>query len=349
MKKKWIVIASLLVLTMAGAVAAPPEPAMAVDRATRVQTIDTLVAKLNDNYVFPDKARQIEATLRQRQQEGKYEAVKDGKQLAIQLTDDLRSVAGDLHMGVFFSPGPVPADDAMGPPPKTKAEWEQRVGADQRQMMVNMADRSVAQVDHLTPRIGYLKLSGFPPPFLMTERYAAAMNTLADTDGLIVDLRDNGGGGPETVALLVSYFVDGRTRLNDIWDRNTGISTQHWTEDKLDGKRYGGTKPVIILAGPGTKSAGEDFAYTMQAMKRATVVGERTWGGAHPTRAYRLGEHFVAMIPSRRTISPITKTNWEGTGVIPDVAATPDKAMAVARDLLQRRLQGAGAVAATGD
>jgi C-terminal processing protease CtpA/Prc len=138
-----------------------------------------------------------------------------------------------------------------------------------------MADRSVEQVDHLTPRIGYLKLTGFPPQFLMAERYAAAMNELADTDGLIVDLRDNGGGGPETVALLVSYFVDQRTRLNDIWDRDTGISTQYWTEDKLEGKRYGGTKPVIILAGPGTKSAGEDFAYTMQAMKRATVIGER--------------------------------------------------------------------------
>jgi hypothetical protein len=351
MKKKWIVISSLLMLTMASAVAAQedrPEPKVAVDRATRLAVIDTLVARLNAHYVFPDKARQIEAALRRRQQEGKYDALTDGKQLAMQLTDDLRSVASDLHMSVFFSPGPVPADDAMGPPPASKAEWEQRVGADQRQMMLRMADRSVAQVDHLTPRIGYLKVSSFPPPFLMTDRYAAAMNELADTDGLIVDLRDNGGGGPDTVALLVSYFVDGRTRLNDIWDRDTGISTPYWTQDKLDGKRYGGTRPVIILAGPGTKSAGEDFAYTMQAMKRATVVGERTWGGAHPARPYRLGEHFFAVIPSRRTISPITRTNWEGTGVIPDIAAAPDNALAVAKDLLQRRLQGSAPVAATG-
>lgn len=358
MKKKWIVIPSLLLLAMTGAVAAPPaqppgeenRPASTsvVDRATRLEVIDTLVKKLNDHYIFPDKATQIETALRQRQQEGRYDAMSDGKQFAIQLTEDMRAVVRDLHMSVFFSPRPVPADDAAGPPPTSQAEWEQRVPADRRQVMRQMANRSVEQVAHLTPRIGYLKVSGFPPSFLMNESYAAAMNELADTDGLIVDLRNNGGGGADAVALLVSYFVDQRTRLNDMWDRDTGISTQSWTQDKLDGKRYGGKKPVIILAGAGTKSAGEDFAYTMQAMKRATVVGERTWGGAHPARPYRLGEHFLAVIPGRRTISPITQTNWDGVGVIPDVAARPDDALAVARDLLQRRLQGSTPLAATG-
>jgi hypothetical protein len=359
MNKKWIFILSLLALSMAGTAAAPlagqaspgedkSAPQMTIDHATRLAMIETLVAKLNDHYVFPDKARQIEAALRQRQQEGKYDAVTDGKQLAIQLTDDLRGAAHDLHMSVFFSPGPLPADDAAGAPPATTAEWAQRFGADQRQRMVQMAERSVEQADHLTPRIGYLKLSGFPPHFLMADRYAAAMNELADTDGLIVDLRANGGGAPETVALLVSYFVDRRTRLNDVWDRTTGVATQYWTQDHLAGKPYGGKKPVVILAGPGTKSAGEDFAYTMQAMKRATVVGEKTWGGAHPTRPYRIGEHFAAMIPSRRTISPITKTNWEGGGVLPDIAAAPDQALTVAKALMQHRIQGGGPLAEAG-
>jgi C-terminal processing protease CtpA/Prc len=208
--------------------------------------------------------------------------------------------------------------------------------------------KRVEEVDHLSRNIGYLKVSGFPPAFLMAEKYAAAMEKLADTDALIVDVRDNRGGGPQSVALLISYFVDGRTRLNDIWDRDTGITMQHWTEDKLDGKRYGGKKPVVILAGPGTMSAGEDFTYTMQALKRATVIGEPTWGGAHPTRPYRLGDHFSAWIPARRFISPITHTNWEGVGVIPDIAATPDNALAVAKDLLQRRLQGTAPLVAVG-
>jgi hypothetical protein len=358
MKKKWIVIPSLLLLTAVAAVATMPiwrsfweehrpGPKLVVDSAMRQEAIDALVAKLNDHYVFPDKAKQIGAVLRQNEHEGKYAGITDGKQLAIQLTNDLRGIAHDQHMLVAFSRSPIRLQDA-GEPPTSKAEWNQRAGLIQRLVVPVMAGRRVENVDHLSPNIGYLKLSGFPPAFLMTEKFAAAMNEVADTEGLIVDLRDNGGGAPESVALLVSYFVDGRTRLNDIWDRDTGITTQQWTQDKLDGKRYGGKKPVLILAGPGTKSAGEDFTYTMQAMKRATVIGQPTWGGAHPTRPHRLGAHFLALIPGRRSINPITNSNWEGTGVIPDIAAKPDDALALARELMQRRLDTAAPLAAAG-
>lgn len=164
------------------------------------------------------------------------------------------------------------------------------------------------------------------------------MDSLSDTDALIIDVRDNHGGSPKSVALLISYFVNHLTRLNDVWSRDSGQTTQIWTEAKLDGRRYGGKKPVVILAGPGTASAGEDFTYTMQALKRATVIGERTWGGAHPIALYRIGDHFFAAIPNSRSISPLTHTNWEGSGVMPDVAAPPANALAVAKDLLQRQL-----------
>ncbi|WEF33683.1 S41 family peptidase [Pseudoduganella chitinolytica] len=358
MKKKWIVIPLLLLLVVIGALAATPmgrhladrywpRPKVVIDGAMRAQAIDALVAKLNAHYVFPDKARQVEAVLRQRQREGKYDGITDGEQLATQLTDDLEGTLHDRHLSVGFEPGQVPPDDEVGPPPQSLAEWERSAPLPLR-LFVRVSDLGVEDVDRLGANIGYLRTSQFPPHFLMASPYAAAMEKLADTEGLIVDLRDNGGGGPETVALLISYFVDGRTRLNDIWDRNTGISRQQWTQENLAGKRYGGKKPIVILAGPGTMSAGEDFAYTMQALKRATVIGERTWGGAHPARPYRLAEHFYAVIPDARTISPITNGNWEGTGVTPDVAAKPDNALDVARDLLQRRLQGSAALAAAG-
>lgn len=354
MQKKWIVIPSVLVLAVLGAfVTQPmwrplwervnPPPKMAVDRALRTQTIDTLVAKLNNHYIFPDKAKQIEAVLRQRQQEGKYDRLTDGEQLAKQLTEDMRGVASDLHMAVEFSPGVVPPDP-VGPPPATLAEWEKDAPLPLR-LLRHVYNFDVEKVDHLDSGIGYLKLSGFSPVFLAAGTHAEAMDELADTRGLIVDLRDTRGGDPRSVASMISYFVDRRTRLNDMWDRDTNVTTQQWTVDKLAGKRYGGKKPVVILVGPGTLSGCEDFAYTMQALKRATVIGERTWGGAHPARPFRLGDHFYAVIPHARPINPVTRSNWEGVGVIPDIPAAPDKALAVARDLLQRQLQGAAPLA----
>jgi len=346
MKRKWMLIPALLTLTMAGAIAGAP-PAGEIDGATRSEVIAALVTKLNANYVFPDKAKQAEALLRQRQREGKYDAITDGKQLARQLSEDIEAVVHDKHMQVDFSARPVPSDESMPPPPQTRAEWEKQVPPAVLER-VRASNLGIEKVDRLSPNIGYLQISMFGPVFLVSEKIASSMNALADTDGLIIDLRNNGGGGGDSVALLISYFVDERTRLNDTWERSTNVTTQYWTQDKLDGKRYGGKRPVFILTDAKTKSAAEAFVYTMQALKRATVIGERTWGGAHAARPYRLGEHFYAVIPSRRTISPITGTNWEGTGVIPDVAASPDNALEVAKDLLQRRLQGSASPGTAG-
>jgi hypothetical protein len=339
MNKKWMVTLSLLLLTVTAAIASPPAPppSVEVDPAARLEVIDTLIAKLNANYVFPDQAKQVEVVLRQHQHDGRYDAVTDGKQLAKQLLDDINGVVHDQHLLVDVSARPVPPDDAMPPPPQTRAEWEKQVppAVLERVLASNLG---VEKVEHLGPNIGYLQLSSFGPVFLVSDKFAAAMSELADTDGLIIDLRNNGGGGGDAVTLLISYLVDERTRLNDSWERATGITTQYWTQDKLDGKRYGGKKPVLILTGPNTKSAAESFAYQLQALKRATVIGERTWGGANASRPYRLSEHFVAFIPSRRSISPITHTNWEGAGVIPDVAAKVDDALAAAQDRMQRQL-----------
>ncbi|MFZ6654524.1 S41 family peptidase [Undibacterium sp. TJN19] len=345
MKKKWIVTLSLLLLTVTGAIASPRTGE--VDQATRLEVIDTLIAKLNAHYVFPDKAQQAEVVLRRHQREGKYDGITDGKQLAKQLFDDIDGVVHDKHISVDMSTRPVPPDDAMPPPPQTRAEWEKQVPPAALEKIL-ASNLGVEKVDHLSPNIGYLQISSFGPVFLVSDKFAAVMNELADTDGLIIDLRNNGGGGGDSVALLISYLVDERTRLNDTWERTTGITRQYWTQDKLDGKRYGGKKPVLILAGPNTKSAAESFAYQMQALKRATVIGERTWGGANASRPYRLSEYFAAFIPSRRSISPITHTNWEGVGVIPDVAAKVDDALAAAKDLMQRQLNGGAPPVATG-
>lgn len=344
MEKKSAVKLSLLVLAMCGAVAAVsavrPDPEPELDRAMRARTIDTLAAKLNDHYVFPGKAEQMAAVLQQRRQEGKYDGIDNGYRLAKQLTADLQGVAKDLHMKVGYHPA-MALPDVEEPAPASRAEWEQRTNFLERLMQRRAAAREVKQVGRVGDDIGYLQIRSFPDAYLMSEKYAETMEELGDTAGLIMDLRGNRGGDPLAVALLISYFVDGRTRLNDIWERDTSQTVRRYTEEKLDGPRYGGKKPVMILVDAGTGSAGEDFAYTMQALKRATVIGQRTWGGAHPTEIYPLGGHFYASIPNRRSISPITGTNWEGTGVKPDVETTRDRTLAVAKDLMRRRLDGA--------
>lgn len=340
------VVLSLLMLAVLGLFAAlelRSRPDSSVDRAMQTQVIDALVAKLHAHYIFPDKARQIEALLRKRQKEGRYDRITSGFDLAGRLSADLHLVARDRHMKVWFQPG---MDLPAGGPPSASLAEREYPGFAERLVLRYSAGRAVKRVDRLSHNIGYLKITGFPDAHLMTDKFAAAMNELADTDGLIVDLSPNAGGDPASVALLISYFVDQPTRLNDMFDRDTGKTTQHWTRERLDGKRYGGKKPVAILVGPRTASAGEDFAYTMQALKRATVVGKPTWGGAHPVTSHAIGGYFVAQIPGARSISPITGTNWEGVGVIPDVDAERVRALTVAHGLLRGQLQGRAPLAA---
>ena len=147
----------------------------------------------------------------------------------------------------------------------------------------------------------------------------AAMTLLADTDALIVDLRRNGGGDPGMVALYCSFLFDDGTHLNDLYWRADGRTRQWWTLPYVPGRRYGGTKPVYVLTSADTFSGAEELSYNLKTRGRATLVGERTGGGAHPGGRYRVDTHLKAAVPSGRAINPVTGINWEGTGVEPDI------------------------------
>ncbi len=165
---------------------------------------------------------------------------------------------------------------------------------------------------------------------MTSEIAATTMNFLANTDALIIDLRRNGGGQPEMVALLSSYLFNQRTHLNDIYSRFDNRTQEYWTSETVAGKRYGESKPVYVLTSKRTFSAGEEFTYNLKNLKRATIIGETTGGGAHPVRPHRLTDHFMIGVPFARAINPITKTNWEGVGVTPDIETTAEQALKVA-------------------
>ena len=150
---------------------------------------------------------------------------------------------------------------------------------------------------------------------------------------MIIDLRNNGGGNRDSVALLASYFFDRPTHLSDVVAPRTGERLSMWTSGNVEGRHYGVSRPVYILTSRATFSAAEDFAYAMQTRKRATIVGEVTRGGAHPVAPFRLSSHFIVVLPVAESISPVTHTNWEGAGVRPDVAVPAEQALGVATSL----------------
>jgi C-terminal processing protease CtpA/Prc len=187
------------------------------------------------------------------------------------------------------------------------------------------------KVERLRGNIGYLEFFNFADEELGAETVAAAMNFVNGTDALIIDMRGNGGGNPAMVALVCSYlFGSEPVHLNDLYWREGNRTEEFWTRKEVAGKRYL-NKDVYVLTSKRTFSGAEEFTYNLKNLKRATIVGETTGGGAHPGGGFRISEHFGMFVPTGRAISPITKTNWEGTGVTPDVSVPADQALLVAR------------------
>lgn len=275
---------------------------------------------LGGRYVFPEVAAEVAAVLRDRCAAGDYADVAD-EDLAAAVTRDLQSVNGDRHLRLLHSAEEV-------------SEGEEESEADlQREVAANAG--GIRRVERLPGNIGYLDLIGFLPADLAGAAAAAAMTLLAGTEALLVDLRRSRGGDPAMVALLTSYLVDEPTHLNNLWSRGDGSTIQFWTLPYVPGPRFGGTKPLWVLTAAATFSAAEEFAYNLQQLGRATLVGERTRGGAHPCARIRVGRHLVLTVPTMRALNPISGTNWEGVGVAPDMEVPAADALPVA---LQRAL-----------
>jgi len=327
-----VLVALVIVPAGAGALSrsgpnahAGPQPAdITVDAAARDAVIDGALEALNESYVLPDVARKMDEAIRARQQRKEYDAITSGRQFAQLLTEHLREVSGDLHLSVNLIPQGPP------PPPPPGAGGIAQTLEERRRTLAGQRNFGFARVERLAGNIGYLDLRGFMAPALAGETATAAMTFLSSTDAVIFDLRENGGGDPNMVAFLTSYLLGPRAvHLNDFYSRPRNETRQSWTLPYVPGRRLTDAD-VYILTSARTLSGAEEFAYNLKHLKRATLVGEATRGAAHTVEGRRINARFAIAVPTGRPINPVTKTNWEGVGVEPDVAVSPERALTAA-------------------
>jgi hypothetical protein len=182
-----------------------------------------------------------------------------------------------------------------------------------------------------------IKFGAFPPPDICAPTVVAAMNFVARTNALIFDLRENHGGDPAMVDFMVSYLFRQPTHINDLTNRHENETHQYWTLPWIPGPRLV-DQPVYVLTSSQTFSGGEEFTFDLKTQKRATIVGETTGGGAHPVQGQPAGDHFTVGVPFGRPINPVTKGDWEGTGIEPDVKVSATDALTTAEKLAADKL-----------
>ena len=302
----------------------PPNVTVAelrIDAAGRASVIEGASAQLDSFYVFPEVAKRIGDSLRARNRRGAYDANTNQMTFAARLDAELRELSRDKHMSFRYSARPF-----TPPPPNAPAAVPGAIEREQADLM----NCGFVKVEQLEGNVGYVKFDEFFNVDMCGETASAAMTFVAGTRALIVDLRENGGGSPAMVSYVSSYLFSRRTHLSDIWNRRTGRTEEFWTRDSVPGRRFGGEKPVFVLTSANTFSGAEEFTYNLKTLKRATIVGEVTGGGAHPVGPRPVGNHFVIAVPHSRSINPITHTNWEGVGVEPDIKVPAADALASA-------------------
>jgi hypothetical protein len=304
-----------------------------LDAAIRQKTIDAIGKQLTEHYVYPDVATKMIQSVHEHQEHGDYNSITDGNEFADALSRDLRSVSHDQHLFVGYDPYLTPevAGFPTGPHEPSPAEQARF------RTMLEHQNCTFSKLEILNHNIGYIKFDAFPPAEFCGPTVVAAMSFVANADALIFDLRENHGGDPSMVDFMVSYLFRQPTHINDLAARDDNETHQYWTLPWVPGQRFI-DKPVYVLTSHGTFSGGEEFTFDLKTQKRATIVGEVTGGGAHPVRGMPAGDHFTIGVPFARPINPVTKGDWEGTGVEPDVKVSAADALAAAEKLAAEKL-----------
>ena len=291
-----------------------PNLANSLSGDDKARLLKSLNHTIGEQYVMIENIGQIERSLSILADSRDFQQLDDATAVAKTISGVLRQ--HDQHFTVQFS-----APDKTAPKPKAGEGWFTKL--DRKNAGFN-------KVEILDGNVGYIEFWGFAELTAKSRaRAEAVMLMVADTEALIFDLRSNGGGSAAMDQLLSSYLFDGKTQLNSIYSRPTNTTTEYWTNDNISGTKRPNT-PVYLLTSKDTYSAAEAFAYSLKHLERATVIGETTKGGANPWQFFPLVDGFRAGIPVAKAVNPVTNSNWEGSGVIPDIQTSREDAFDVA-------------------
>ena len=327
-----VVVAALAILPANAPAQAPGAAMPNLDARTRAAIVDSVTAALAEVYVFPDVAAQMDEQVRKQLRSGAYDGAKTHPDFAEQLTRDLQAISHDKHLRVRAMHPSQFGETGRAVPDAERLRHDREAMA--------RDNYGFRKVEILPGNIGYLRLDGFMDASQAGATAVAALGFLAHCDAIVIDLRHNGGGSPSMVQFITSYFFDEPKHLNSFYIRRTDETEQFWTSAYVEGRRLTDVD-LWVLTSARTFSAAEEFCYNLKNMERATLVGETTGGGAHPVEMRGFPSLGIAMsLPFGRAINPITKTNWEGTGVTPHLAVPAAQALDVAQTKALEKLRG---------
>jgi hypothetical protein len=293
-----------------------------LDNNKQGEIIDSVTSAFNRYYVFEDAADKMDEHLHKNFQNGEYDNLDNRTEFLRTLVRDMRIIQNDQHINLYYLPDEYFENKQADEP--TREEIQKTVEKEKRYNF------TFEKVEILPGNVGYMKFDRFKDATYAGSTAIAALNFLGNTDAIIIDLRDNGGGEPNMVQLIASYFFDERTHFNSLVTRGEGTEEQLWTHAHVSGPRLTG-KDVYILVSYDTFSAGEALAYHLQKSGKATVVGDSTGAGAHPCKFIDVPHlNIVIKVPYKRAVSPFTNSNWEGVGIQPDIEVSSYKAFDVA-------------------
>jgi len=291
-----------------------------LEKSIKTAIIDWMCLKLNEIYVFPDVAKEMEEFLRKKLKDGDYDSITDPRAFTRVLRGDLIKISQDRHFNVVYAPEPSMRMERPDPEEEKKRE-EQRI----RQLEYD--NYHFKKAERFDGNVGYLRFDGFADTLYAGDTAVAALQFLKNCEAIIIDLRYNGGGGADMIQLILSYFFKERTHINSWYIRREDKTVQSWTSTYVPGKKLLDTD-LYILTSSRTFSAAEEFIYDLKNLDRATLVGETTGGGGHMVTFERNDELKIEFkIPYNRAVNPYSGDNWEAKGIEPHVKCQAEEAL----------------------